>query len=380
MNAARIYAREERVIVAPKRTGNVTLIDVARVSGFSRSVVSRALLRQPGVSEETARSVREVADRLGYVPNHLAQALTGGRTSTFGLVLRNTRTAFYGELADAVAEHAYQAGYRVVSVGGGSDARGYHDAIRHLRTLNVDGLMLSSSVIEEDTVLAAMREIPTVVVGRGRLDDAMVSRVSVAKDAPSELIDGLLAAGHDHLGLLHYSRQSSPTQHERSDEMLDLIEARGARASRAVVRDGNIRAPVDVLLHRGASALLCAVDSLALDVLELLRGREIDVPGQVSVVGFDGMGGYAHPYIGLTTYRLPVEDMAREVVRVLLRRIEDPNRDVEHLELHGHVVPGRTARIRMLDRAEHDGAEDGGARDSAAPQVPSTGGLTLERG
>jgi DNA-binding LacI/PurR family transcriptional regulator len=338
--------------VGRKRTGSITLVDVARASGFSRSVVSRALLGQSGVGEETTRIVREAADRLGYVPNQLAQALTGGRTATLGLVLRNTRTSFYGELADAVAEHAHRSGYRVVSVGAGSDARGYHDAIRHLRTLNVDGLMLSSSVMEEDTVLSTMREIPTVVVGRGRLDDDSVSRVSLAQDAPADLVDGLLAAGHEHFGLLHHSRRSSPTQHERNEDTQDHIESRGARVSRGVVRDGDVAAAVDGVLRRGATALLCAVDPLALDVLEILRQRGVDVPGEVSVVGFDGLGGYAHPFVGLTTYRLPIEEMAREVVAVLLRRVEDENRGVEHIELYGQVVPGRTARIRVSDRAE----------------------------
>lgn len=331
--------------MARRSTGAVTLMDVSRVSGFSKSVVSRALLGQPGVNAETARAVTEVAQRLGYAPNLLARGLVGARTTTIGLVLRDSRSAFYSELSGALSEQAHRAGYRVISVGSVEDDSSYDPALKHLVQLQVDGLLISSSAVDAEAIHATGREIPTVVVGRGQLDYPSLSSVSLARDAPADLVDLLRAGGHEKVGLLHHSRQASRTQFERNERTLDLMTDAGMTVTRVVMREEDVSSAVTEVLGRGVTAILCAADPLALTVLGELQARGIDVPDEVSVVGFDGVGPLAHPYLGLSTYRLPIEAMAREAIGILVGQIEDPAQDPVAVELTGEVVRGRTAKL-----------------------------------
>lgn len=323
-----------------------TLHDVARESGFSKSVVSRALLNQPGVRAETAAIIKEAAQRLRYHPNPSAQALVGARTATIGLVLRNPATAYYAELARHISADADNVRYRVISVSHGAEDNTRFDTVfRHLLQLQVDGLIVSSSVVVPSRISEISEQVPTVVVGRGRLDADTVMSVSLAPTAATSLVDAAAAAGHRHIGLLHLERAFSPTQFERNDLTESYASSLGLQVTRAIGAPPVDVALLDSIVDAGPSVIFCAADSLALTLLARLSERGIAVPDDVGVVGFDGLGVYAHPYIGLSTYRLPIRALAHESVGLLLKLMEDPATPAEQVELLGRIVPGRTARL-----------------------------------
>lgn len=325
------------------RSRNVTLHDVARESGFSKSVVSRALLGQPGVNAATAATVRQVAERLQYAPNPSARALVGARTATIGVVLRDSMLGYYGQLAEEINRAADKVGYGVVSVSHGQ--RGPDAAIRHLLQLQVDGLVVSSSLVSPQTLLAVSQDVPTVAVGRGQLDDDRINSVSLAPDASAVLIDRLRAKGHQHVGLLHFSQAVSPTQFERNDFTERYATEQGLQVTRVVIDGGHTPRDFDRLIAADPSVALCAADPTALALLMHMEERGLSAPGDLGVVGFDGMGVWAHPYLGLSTYRLPVEDMASEALRLLLAQMADEDTPPQHVDLHGTVLPGRTAGL-----------------------------------
>ena len=331
-----------------ERVRPATLMDVARRSGFSKSVVSRALLGQPGVRAETAETIREVAKSMHYQPNPSAQALVGARTATLGLVLRDPSSAYYAELAREIHTRADSASYRVISVSHGPGDGGFDSALRHLIQLQLDGLIVSSSVVAPERIAAVSKQIPTVVVGRGHLDDKSVASVALARAASRELVDAAAASGHSHIGLLHHEQVSSPTQYERNIATTEYAESLGLRVSRQTVSSPPTSRELDAVVDAGASLVLCASDPLALTLLVRLEERGLSVPSQVGVVGFDGIGAYAHPYLGLASYRLPIEEMARESVRLLLELMSDaaPTGPLQ-VEVSGRVVAGRTANLHV---------------------------------
>lgn len=322
-----------------------TLHDVARESGFSKSVVSRALLNQSGVRTETAELIRAVAKRMNYTPNPLARALIGARTTTIGLILRNPALAFYAELADAIHAHATDADYRVISISHDRRENTYDAAIRHLVQLQVDGLVVSSSLVEPSAIEAISKEVPTVVVGRGQLDSPSVSSVSLAPDASKALVEVLAAKGHTHIGLLHHSRESSPTQYERNELTVGFVRELGLQVTRVVVDETDRTVSFDEMLGSGASVVLCAGDPTALDLMQRARERGVGIPDEIEVVGFDGVGSFSHPWIGLSSYRVPVSQMAGECMRIVLEQIKDASRPAEHVQLYGSLHSSRSADL-----------------------------------
>lgn len=325
------------------KSRNVTLHDVARESGFSKSVVSRALLGQAGVNATTAETIRQVAERMRYAPNPSARALVGARTTTIGVVLRDNTLGYYGQLAENIHRAADAVGYGVVSISHGQ--RGPDAAIRHLLQLQVDGLIVSSSLVETETLAAVSHEVPTVAVGRGQLDDDRITSVSLAPDASRILVDRLASRGHRHLGLVHFSRSDSPTQFERNEFTAQYADSLGLRVERVVMPKEHRPIDFDTIIDAAPSATLCAADPTAVALLERLQQRGLSAPADMAVVGFDGMGVWAHPYLGLSTYRLPVEAMASESLRLLLARMSDPTIPPARVDLHGTILPGRTADL-----------------------------------
>lgn len=328
--------------------GGVTLLDIAAVTGLSKSVVSRALLNQPGVSPRTAERVKDAAAKLGYTPNPLARALVGASTRTIGLVLRSTADPFYAHLSAAVETEALRHDFRAISVGvGAGEQERYAEALDHLVGLRVDGLLVASSLIDTQTVVRTARRIPTVLVGRDAHDSGTLSSVGLSEQASRHLATALVNAGHVRIGLLQPPRQQSPTQFERVSETRDYLASLGLPYLHRQVEASEVADAVADLVDRGVTAIMCPDDSTAFTALAALDRLGVGVPSEVSVTGFDGVGAFAHPYFGLTTYRIPINVMAERAVAQLLAHIRDREEPVAHVLLDGVVMEGRTARIAL---------------------------------
>jgi len=141
------------------------------------------------------------------------------------------------------------------------------------------------------------------------------------------------------------------TQHARSTAMADRLRARGARvldidASFVRLPDDIAADVADAMHESGATAVMCPTDRLMLDVCDALARRGVHVPTDVSVTGFDGVYPLANDWIGFTTFEQPIERIGREAIDLVIGRIDDPSRPVEHRSLRGTVIPGRTLLAR----------------------------------
>jgi LacI family transcriptional regulator len=305
----------------------ITGHDVARLAGVSQPTVSRALNDSPKVSEETKRRVREAALALGYSPSAIGRALSTGRSTRIGLVVTDLDNQFYSYVIAPMHDELESTGHELVLVTESDEVGPVTD---RLVSLGLAGVVLATSTV--DSILPARlrdRGIPFVYFNRTA---AGVDADAVVVD-PTTGVEGLAATaaelGHKRAAAIFGPRNTS-TGEEREQAMRAAFEKVGITLAQRDVLHG----PYDFATgHRGATQLLkragapsllvCANDVVALGALNAAAELGIDVPGRVSVVGFDDLPTSRWALVRLSTVAYDLDAMSREAARLIVRRVED---------------------------------------------------------
>lgn len=317
----------------------ITSRDIAEAAGVSQPTVSRALQGDPRVAPKTAELVRETARRLGYVPHAAARSLITRRADTVALVVADLNNPFYPELVEAMKRELEAAGYRAVLYSDPVGSDGGDGLGTLIRSGLVDGAIVATARDDEPTrALLAAEPAPIVLVVRevaGLERDAIVADNRAGAEAAARLLTEL---GHRRIGIVSGPADTS-TAVARDRGFAAGLEAGGLALDPALCRRGEFshgsgRALCEELLalERAPTAIFCGNDVIALGALDAARGRGVDVPGGLSIVGFDDIALAAWESFRLTTVHQPLAEMAAAAVRALLERIEggggEPRRQV----------------------------------------------------
>lgn len=333
------------------RARTPTIVDVAVAAGVSKSAVSRALLGQGDVSPETRRRIETAANELGYVANAMARSLVSAKTHNLGVVLRDVRKPYYAYLQASMQAQAEQRKYRIVATtnAGPSEVADALREIKNLISLQVDGLVIAPARLPTSEFAPFLDRVPIVVAGR-RESTTGISSVAVDDaDGGRALAKHVVGLGHVSVAVALVDKRYSTRYHARGSAMVEELTASGASVE-------VINTPTDLdaaervresLDQLDATVIMCPTDASALDLLESLRERGELVLRRYSVTGFDGYGPLDSPYIGLTTYRVPQEEIGRIAIDLLVDRIEGRSELDRFVSLRGSVIPGRTARPPM---------------------------------
>ncbi|MFJ9893526.1 LacI family DNA-binding transcriptional regulator [Streptomyces sp. NPDC091280] len=325
-----------------------TILDIAAEAGVSKSAVSRALSGQGEVSPETREKVERAASKLGYVANAMARGLVSSRTKTVGVLVRDITRPYYAWLQVAMQLAAEERGYQTVTATSAGDDLGVADplrALRHLVSLQIDGLVVASPRLPSEQIVPYIDRVPTVVACRRETSRGVTSVFCDNADGGRTLADHLLGLGHERIAIILVDQQYSLSQHARGIAMIERVRAAGKQA--VVWEAGNDRGAAAVVAPRiddtDVTAIMCPTDEAVMAVLEVLRQRGKSAPEDFAVTGFDGFGPLAAPYLGITTFRQPVEELGRTSIDLLLDRLEGKTHQDRLVELRGSFVEGRTA-------------------------------------
>jgi DNA-binding LacI/PurR family transcriptional regulator len=299
--------------------------DVAREAGVSRALVSLVMREQPNVSEARRARVLEAAERLGYRPNAMARNLASRRTKTVGVVLDDLRNPFFAEIAGGVEELASELGYQMLISAGGRQARRERAALATLLEYRVDGVILVSPRMQVSDIRAAAAEAPVVMVSR-RVRGIDADFVVIDEGHGVELVlDHLVALGHQRI--THVDGGPGAGGPQRRSAFLRGMSRRQLDAGASVIHgDFTEEAGVSaarVLLAGAAlpTAVFAANDLVAAGLLGEFDQAGVDVPGDVSIVGYDNISLAHLAHVSLTTVHQPRSDMGQMALRLLLDRI-----------------------------------------------------------
>ncbi|WP_040165150.1 LacI family DNA-binding transcriptional regulator [Microbacterium gorillae] len=333
--------------MAERRPKAPTIVDVAAAAGVSKSAVSRALLGQGEVSVATRERVETAAKELGYVANAMARGLVTARTSTIGVILRDVTRPYYAWLINGMQQEAERQGFRMVTMTSAGELE-VEDAVHALETLvsmRVDGIVLASARLPSSELRPYVGRVPIVVAGRREVEPGVTSVYGDDAAGGRVLADRLADLGHRTIAVLLVDQTYSLSQHTRGVAMIAQARERGLDVRVWPVDDD--RHVRDVLAHQDdaaeVTAIMCPTDDAAVDALDHLREAGRTAPADCSITGFDGIGVYSSPFLGLTTFRQPVSEIGHTAMALLTARITGDAAGDQALELHGSLVTGRTA-------------------------------------
>jgi LacI family transcriptional regulator len=293
--------------------------DVAGRAGVSRATVSRALSRPERLRPETVERVKQAATDLGYVLNPAAKALSTGRFGNLALMVPDIADPFFPPMIRAVQGGADRAGFCVFLGNADEDPAREHKLLGQLAK-QVDGIVLASSRMTEETIAEHARRTPTVLVNR---DIAGLARVLIdSAGGVAQAVEHLAGLGHRHIAYLNGPARSwSNTRRRRAVQR--VAERLGLSVSLVAARlasYGSGRRAVPALLESGASAVIAFDDLLAHGVLTGLAERGVAVPSGFSVIGCDDvLAAQTHPQ--LTTVSARAAEAGQAAVELLTSRL-----------------------------------------------------------
>ncbi|PUB24102.1 LacI family transcriptional regulator [Promicromonospora sp. AC04] len=308
----------------------VTVHDVARAAGVSISTVSRALGSPERVATETRDRVTRAAAELGYRPNHAASGLRKGRTHAIGLVVPDLENPYFASVTKSVQARARAEGYEVLVADSDEDAAVEPELIDALAA-RTDGLVVASPRSGEAELRAALVGVTAVLANRelpparkAGSGAAAVPFIAVDDaDGVAQALGHLSALGHRKVGVA-----AGPASSWSGGRRVAGLIAAAGRWDVELVELGNFQPyfaggiqAADHALASGVTAVVAFNDLMALGILDRLRHRGVDVPGEMSVVGFDDVQLAALVSPALTTVHIPLARLGQRAVDLLLARL-----------------------------------------------------------
>lgn len=325
----------------------VSIVDVATRAGVSPTTVSHALSGHRKVSEAVLARVMDAVESLNYTPARFAQSLARGKTQILGLIVPDIANPFFAELAEGVEKACVESGYNVLlSTTGFNHAREAH-ALEMIRSKAVDGIIYAAGAPPSMNELRRLSSEVSIV-----LVDEELPGLPVPSFVSDNFIGGELAAahladlGHRRALVLDAGEELVSSQlrvrgfaHRWSENS----EATLMRANGGFTAQGGREAiaPYVSRIEEGQfTAIFAANDLMAFGALEALLDGGVDVPTQVSLVGFDDSSHGLFIKPRLTTVRQDVVGMGEAAVQYLVKRLNgDGHFDSDTAEVTRHILP-----------------------------------------
>jgi LacI family transcriptional regulator len=326
----------------------VTIGDVAAEAGVSIATVSKVINDRYGVAPATSTRVRAVIDQLGYESSLVARSLRSRRTNVIGVLVADIEP-FSAELLKGAARALRSTTYELIVYSGGGHAEDHVGWERRYLS-RLSGTLTDGTILVTPTVVDAALGAPVVAV-----DPNVASSILPAIDADN--LQGAISAtrhlielGHRRIGFLA-GRPDLESARLRELGFRKALGAAGLRVDPALVRVGGYRAetsdePARQLLELDdpPTAIFAANDLSALQTMHVARSLGLNVPDDLSVVGFDNIPESALSDPPLTTIDQSIQQMGFEAVKLLIDLIEGGPERSRHVMLPTRLVVRQSSR------------------------------------
>jgi LacI family transcriptional regulator len=315
---------------------SLTLEDIARETGVSRSTVSRVINNQPNVSEDVRKKVQDAIQRTGFHPHAAARALASQHTSNIGLILPQTVSffftdPFYPHLTKGIAQACNQHDYTLAFFLVGSKEDEERIFPRVCRQGMLDGVLVQSGQHGDQEIIGRLVDagMPFVVLGRPFRHDNVtyidIDNINASYHATSHLI----RQGRTRIGTISGPLQST-VGIDRLEGYRKALLDRGIAIDEKLIIEGDFSEEggyyaMKQLLAAKPDAVFAASDVMAFGAIRAAREAGLHVPKDIAFVGFDDLPMASLSNIQLTTIRQPVVQFGAQAVETLIDQIENGN-------------------------------------------------------
>jgi LacI family transcriptional regulator len=338
--------RKEAQQVARRKSSNgVTIIDVAEEAGVSYSTVSRVVNNKSYVKTETRAKVLQAMTRLGYQANLHARSLAGGRSNVIGLLVVDLTTQYVGEVIRGIDDVLTANQYELMLYTTHRRKTKESAYVNMMARGLADGLLI---VLPRDpeAYLKSLRQrdFPYVLIDQFGIDDTDLTVTAANKDGGYEATKHLIDLGHRRIGIITGWMDMVSARH-RLDGYRAALADHKIHFDQKLVYEGNFTQMggfhgTNHLMELGQppTAIFASSDLTAVGVMDAARGRNLKIPDDLSVVGFDDVPMSAVLTPQLTTVSQPLTEMGHYATQMLLNLIQKPDEKQSSIVLPTKLV------------------------------------------
>jgi LacI family transcriptional regulator len=332
----------------PQRGDRLTINDIARIANVSKRTISRVINRSPLTKQETREKVLAVIEKFGYVPDPQARGLAFRRSFLIGLVYDNPNAQYMADIQHGILDGIRRSGYALTVYPCHRDEPGFVEDIRgFVEHQKLCGVILPPSASEDEALIAMLNEIGC----------PYVRIASVSLDIPTSMV-----VSHDHIGAVEAAHYLGDLGHKLIGHIAGPPTFRSSRERRngfeqglaerglqldsrytmqgAYTFDSGVACAKQLLsLTPRPTAIFAGNDEMAAGVYRAAHEAGLDIPDDLSVVGFDDSPIVLKVWPPLTSVLLPVHDMGRIAAQKLLAAVQrGPGAEIEKYYLSPSLV------------------------------------------
>jgi LacI family transcriptional regulator len=327
---------------------NLTLEDIAKQAGVSRSTVSRVVNDHPNVSEKVRKRVLDVIQNTGYHPNAAARTLASQRAWMIGLVLPHSVSFFFTDpyfprLTQGIAQACNQHDYTLGLFLAGTKADEEKIFPRVSRKGLLDGVIVQAGNRGDQLIeRLANADIPMVVAGRP-FQPIDVSYIDIDNvNAAYNAVSHLIRIGRQRIGTIAGPANSTVGIDRKEGYLKALIE-RGKQVDESLIIEGDFTEAggyyaMQQLLGANPDAIFAASDIMAIGAIRAARESGLCVPEDIAFVGFDDLPLSAPMTPALTTVRQPINQFGMKAVDILIDLIENGSKPARRIIMNTELV------------------------------------------
>jgi LacI family transcriptional regulator len=330
--------------------------EVASEAGVSTATVSHVINNTRYVSDEVRARVLKAIEQCRYYPNAHARSLASGKSKIIGLVISDIVNPFFPELVKAIEAAAFERGYDIVLSNTNYDTERTSHYVRRFIERKIAGVAVMTSEMDKKLVdELALREVPVVFLDVGEPGLHMNNLRVDYDEGIEQAILHLGALGHRRIAFiggdtnLRSSRRRleafRKTMQQLFPDAPELVFYGNFRI------EGGQRAASEIMATQGENlptAVVCANDLTAIGAISEFEAAGLNIPRDISVVGFDNIAFAALTKPALTTVNLPLGELGRRAIEVLIRSVEDSEQQGIEIRIPTNlIIRQSTAPVRI---------------------------------
>lgn len=323
-----------------------TISDVAKLSGLSKTTVSRVLNNHPYVSEDKKKKVLKAMKELGYSPNPAARRLRGQLTTTIGVIVPRIVNPFFSYLVNSIEQTAFTQGYQVLICQSNEDKEKELAFLNLLKTKQIDGIVMTS--IENDwDIIEQYTEYGPIVLCNEYLNNPDVPIVRIDQNKGAYIgINHLIQKGHRKIayctGGLFDEQGKDKDRNQGFQKALKeagiMINPKWIFVNQHTIEDGKRVIKQILEMDDRPTAVFTGSDEVAGGMMIEAKEHGLTIPDDIAIIGFDDQPIAELLDPQLTTIRQPVNQMGEKAVELIIGLLNNPEKRISSFELPIELV------------------------------------------
>lgn len=311
-----------------------TIKDIARIAKVSKSTVSRVVSNKGFVKDETKRKIEQVIKEVNYKPNLFAKGMRTNKSNTIGILFPELSNSYFSEWYEYVdkisREHDYLNYICITDPKGETEIKRIDDLLAR----NIDGIIMFTyckriEVVEK--LLKVSRHTPVICCDAMMDDTGLYCISGNGEKGTYEAVDYLIKSGRNRIAYIT-GRQPFEVVERRYKGYIDALTDNNKKPDKSLQYQSVFKrecgfkaAEIFMSLNNPPDAIVSSTDEMAIGVIDYLTQHKVEIPKQVTVIGFNNQEISKHPNAWLSTVAWPIEELATTTIKTLIKNIETSN-------------------------------------------------------